>query len=177
MPTPITEQWLKEAGFKWHQLDRQPHKHWLLWLGDAIEGVRGFTCFEDLGIELAPSWWENDSGENVGDVESWHCWLRADTAGRYHRFIHVRYLKTTEDLVALIEALTGQKWDPSNNWYGSMVTPERAAWLREERKRLDRQLTLGASPYQKWSEAERDDTRGRALPEHLEAYDERRRGQ
>ena len=30
---PLTEEWLKENGFKWHQFDRQPDKHWLLWLG------------------------------------------------------------------------------------------------------------------------------------------------
>jgi len=29
----LTEEWLKRVGFKWHQLDRQPDKHWLLWLG------------------------------------------------------------------------------------------------------------------------------------------------
>lgn len=163
----ITEDWLREAGFKWHQLDRQPDKHWLLWLGDAINGVRGFTSFEDLGIELAPTWFTKE-GEQP---ESWHCWLRSDAAGRYHRFIHVRHLKTTDELIALIEALTGQKWEPANVWYGSLKPPEIAKWLREEReKRLDRQLTLGAEPHAKWCEVEKDDTRGRALPEHLEAH-------
>lgn len=33
---PITEEWLKSVGFKWHQLDRRPEKQWLLWLGDAL---------------------------------------------------------------------------------------------------------------------------------------------
>jgi hypothetical protein len=32
---PISEAWLKAAGFKWSQLDRQPDKHWILWLGGA----------------------------------------------------------------------------------------------------------------------------------------------
>jgi hypothetical protein len=36
--------------------------------------------------------------------------------------------------------------------------------------RLDRELTLGASPWHKRSGVEKDDTRGRALPEHLEAH-------
>ena len=43
MSEPITEEWLKEVGFKWHQLARQPEKQWLLWLGDAVR--------DGLGIE------------------------------------------------------------------------------------------------------------------------------
>lgn len=47
----ITEDWLKESGFKWHQFDRQPNKQWLLWLAGVF--ADGFTGFEDLGIELS----------------------------------------------------------------------------------------------------------------------------
>jgi hypothetical protein len=47
---PITEEWLSSAGFRWHQLDRQPEKHWVLWLGDALEDR--MTSFADLGIEV-----------------------------------------------------------------------------------------------------------------------------
>jgi hypothetical protein len=56
----ITEEWLKEAGFKWHQLDRQPDKQWLLWLGRAIDDAD----FEDLGIEVS---------RTLGDGATWHC--------------------------------------------------------------------------------------------------------
>ncbi len=35
-PALITEDWLYAVGFRWHQLDRQPNKQWLLWLGNAI---------------------------------------------------------------------------------------------------------------------------------------------
>jgi hypothetical protein len=34
---PISEQWLQLAGFKWHHIERQPNRQWVLWLGSAIE--------------------------------------------------------------------------------------------------------------------------------------------
>lgn len=161
----ITEDWLREIGFKWHQFDRQPAKHWLLWLGDAIASKT--TGYEDLGIELAPAWWQNRHGDDMGDVGGWNCWLRADSAGRYHRFIHVRHLHRQSDLIALVEALTGQAWNPENNFGGSMLRPSRAAAIRAELDRPDRVLLRARHP---WAECEKDDSRGRALPEHLEAY-------
>jgi hypothetical protein len=76
---PITEEWLKEVGFKWHQFDRQPDKQWLLWLGDHTDS--GDT--QALGIELT-----------VGTRgEFWFCWLRSDTSHRYSRFLHIRHMK------------------------------------------------------------------------------------
>src|SRR5262245_40223058 len=80
----ITDEWLAEVGFKWHQLERQPYKHWLLWLGDAIKDSENLKSSEDLGIEVT------QRGEYD---ESYYCWLRADYAGRYSRFIFVRYLR------------------------------------------------------------------------------------
>jgi hypothetical protein len=164
---PITEDWLKSAGFKWHQLERQPDKHWLLWLGDATRERHSFTSYEDIGIELAPCWWKNRKDENVGDVGSWFCWFRDDAAGRYHRFIHIRHLRTVGELIHLIEAITGQTWDPANNLYGSMRKPEDAERIRQESQRLDRRMIFES--WQKWSDIEKDDTRGRALPEHMSA--------
>lgn len=165
MSTPITEERLREAGFQWHQLERQPDKHWGLWLGSAIEDK--LVSAEDLGIEVAPRWWKNSKGEQVGDVGTWHCWLRADTAGRYHRFIHVRPLRMMEELVSLVEALTGQPWNPANHLYGNVYRAKDAERLRRELERLDHRIRE-KSP--KWHEAETDDTRGRALPEHLEEH-------
>lgn len=162
----ITEEWLRSVGFRWHQLERQPDKHWLLWLGSCIEA--NTIGMEDLGLELAPAWWKNRNGEDVGKVGRWHCWLRADTGSLYGRFIHVRYLRTQDELIALVEALTGQRWDPANNHFGSMLRPEHAERLRlEERTRLDRQM-LRERP--KWRDIEKDEGRGGALPEHLEAH-------
>lgn len=163
----ITEEWLKEVGFKWHQLERQPHKQWLLWLGDAIVDENGkrpmFHSFDDLGIEVGQS-----------DEHTWHCWLRADGAGRYSRFLHIRKVRLQEDVTKMIEGLTGIEWNPANNLYGGMCTPQHAAHLREQSERLDQRIMKA----QRWRKAiETDDSMGGALPEHLEAYIENDLGQ
>jgi hypothetical protein len=49
MTLPITEEWLKLVGFRWHQLERQPSRHWLLWLGGALDDGT-VPAVEDLGI-------------------------------------------------------------------------------------------------------------------------------
>jgi len=51
-PEIISEEWLKAAGFKWHQLERQPDQHWLLWLGRALKQRPSLTDTEDLGMNL-----------------------------------------------------------------------------------------------------------------------------
>jgi hypothetical protein len=96
---PITEDWLKEVGFRWHQLARQPERHWLLWLGDAVRGRNSMIDIEDLGVEVC-------SGASD---DNWFCWLRSDLSCKYSRFIHLRYLKTQDDLISLIEGITGEK--------------------------------------------------------------------
>lgn len=152
---PITEDWLRSVGFKWHQLERQPNKHWLLWLGNAIP--KGFmaSC-EDIGVEVAPA----ISG-------TWFCWLRSDVSHRYGRFIHIRNLTTTAELVRLIEGITGQSWDPENNIYGSMLRPDDAERTRAERERLD--LKMLDEGWSKWHATEADDDRGRPLLDHMQA--------
>lgn len=55
----ITEDWLKAIGFKWHNLELQPDKHWLLWLGSAQ--YNNTTCYEDLGVEVAPGMIKGES--------------------------------------------------------------------------------------------------------------------
>jgi len=114
------------------------------------------TCYEDLGIEVA-----------LGRDGTWFCWLRGDTAGRYHRFIHIRHLRTTDELILLIEGLTGQAWNAANNYYDSIHTSEQAKRIREEHEHMDHRLRKDNC---KWAEIEKDDTRGRALPEHYEAH-------
>jgi len=167
---PIDEDWLKEVGFKWHQFPRQPEKQWLLWLGDAVCATEKQTfgrkisfgpSYEDIGIELS-----SGGQKDVGPC--WFCWLRSDTAHRYSRFLHIRHLRTRADLIRLIEGITGQAWDPTNNLYGAMRSPEEASRMREEENRLDRRL-LRNNP--KWREIEKGESRGGALPEHLEAYE------
>lgn len=160
----LSDEWLEQAGFKWHQLDRRPTKQWLLWLGDAM--LEDWHTFEDLGIEVSLC----DSGAGI-DEARWNCWLRSDTAHRYSRFIHIRRIFTRAELILMIEGLTGQAWNPANHIYGVLRTPEQAARIRKEQERLDLRLQA-ARP--KWSGVEKDDSRGQALPEHYEDYEQRR---
>lgn len=148
----LTEEWLKANGFKWHQFDRQPSKHWLLWLGSAM-GDWG-TSYEDLGIEVA----------NGHRDAKWFCWLRADSAGRYHRFIHIRHLETVDDLTGMIAGLIGRPFDPAHAMYGHLYTPSQAAELRERDERLDQRLKRD---HPTWYEPEEDDTLGGPLVDHL----------
>lgn len=160
---PISEAWLKSVGFKWHQFDRQPDKHWLLWLGGALNQPPSLTDYEDLGIEVAP-----------GLDGTWFCWLRSDAAGRYHRFIHLRHIDTRSALIQIIEAISGQKWCPENNLYGSMRKPEHAERIRRDLERADVRIR---NENTKWLTVEKDDTRGRALPEHMEVAEKVRTGE
>jgi hypothetical protein len=160
---PITEDWLKSVGFKWHQFDRQPDKHWLLWLGGGLRQKPSLTDYEDIGIELAANLPLRD------DVAEWFCWLRSDCAGRYHRFIHLRHIVTRGDVIALVEAISGRPWMPENHFYGSLRSPEHADRIRKDLLRADQRMLLEASSHQKWADIEKDDSRGRALPEHMTA--------
>lgn len=154
---PITEDWLKSVGFKWHEFERQGRKHWLLWLGGGLRQKPTLTDYEDIGIELSSGF--ADDGE-------WFCWLRGDAAGRYHRFIHLRHVRARSDVIGLVEAISGRPWTPENHLYGSLRSPEAADSIRRDQRRADRQL-LAHNP--KWADVENDDSRGRALPEHMTA--------
>lgn len=158
---PLSESWLASVGFKWHQMDRQPSRHWMLWIASVLPR-RQFVCHEDLGIEVA---------DGAMDGE-WFCWLRADTSGRYHRFIHLRHIRTPRDLVRIIEGITGEAFIPADCQTGLMLRPEVAARRREEWERLDLQILADGHS---WHPGEKDDTRGRALPEHRQAYEEARK--
>ena len=158
----ITDDWLRESGFKRHQFDRQPGKQWLLWLDMACVEATGPKAFgEDLGLELT-------RGDTPSDERGpWYfCWLRADTSRRYSRFLHVRHLRWQHELIAMVEGLTGAKWAPADCFNGAMFSPESAARRRAENDRLDRRIIRESPP---WREIEQDDSRGGALPEHMEA--------
>ena len=158
MSGPITEEWLKQVGFVWSQFDRQPDKHWTLWLGPAI--AESNTAFEDIGLELAP--WAD--GE-------WFCWLRSDAGGRYSRFVHVRHLRWCEEVGELVAALSGTPLDPAKVYFGALKGVERAERIRAERDRLDRRMLRNDHPRH---DVERDPALGGARAEHLQAYKERR---
>lgn len=169
---PISEEWLKSAGFKWHQFDRQTEKQWCLWLGSCMDCPPSddpdnqqywrFSGDEDFAIEVACN------SRGIGDRNNhfWFCWFRGDSAGRYHRFIHVRHIRYQHEVIALVSALTGREWKPDNHFNGSAKCERCAARIRMERERMD---IRHRESVVKWSEVEKDDTRGRSLPEHMEA--------
>jgi hypothetical protein len=127
--TPLTEDWLRAAGFLWDQRDRQPTKHWLLWVGPAIPTDRGaWMGCDDFGLELA----EHDDGAGV-----WRLWLRADYAGRYTRFIFARDVRTVGQVTRLIEALIDTPFDPANVDGGYLRSPAEAARIRVQDGRWD----------------------------------------
>jgi len=152
---PITEEWLKSVGFKWHQHERQLGKAWLLWMGGA-DGYR-LQSFEDLGREL--HW------TGYPDADCWSAFLRGDTAGRYHRFIHIRKVRGIGEVVGLVEALSGVPWNVERHIYGRICTEKEAQHISHERQRLDH-LIREECP--KWQKVEKDDSRSAALPEHME---------
>jgi hypothetical protein len=156
---PITEAWLRSVGFKWHQFDRQPNRQWLIWVG-AASGEWGCSD-QDLGVEVAPMRSRPD-----GEDERWFCWLRSDSSHRYSRFIHVRHIRSRGDVIALIEALTGQPWNPELHLYGSVHHPKHAEQLKADRERLDKVL---AERGPSWYQTEKNEDRGRPLREHMEA--------
>ena len=157
----LTEDWLKANGFKWHQFDRQPEKHWLLWLGDAMGK---YTSYEDLGIEVC------DGGADG----TWFCWLRGDSAGRYHRFIHIRHIETVDDLTGMISGMIGYPFDPANALYGHLYSPVQAAAIRAEDERRDQRMRRD---HPTWYLPEKDDTLGGPLIEHLTEHEKRRAGE
>lgn len=158
----ISEDWLRGAGFKWHQIDRQPSKHWALWLSQCFDcgQPRRVASADDVGIEVAA----NAPVDGEGTV-FWFCWLRSDLGGRYSRFINVRHLRTRVELVRLIEGITGRAWNPPNHLYGMLRCDTCAQRVRDDDDRLDR-VAIRSRPA--WYEAEKDDSRGAALPEHIE---------
>lgn len=129
---PITEDWLREVGFRWHDVERSPGKHWTLWLGSAAadEGQQ-MVMSDGLIIELS----------KVSEkFDQWFVWIRADYAGRYTRFVHVRHMRYQHEVIKLIEAMTGQDWDRANVWYGSLYKPAQAARLRADSERMENRL-------------------------------------
>jgi hypothetical protein len=159
----ISEDWLKSVGFKWNQFDRQPTKQWLLWCGIRSAHNWGVDT-QDIGVEISQG------------TDSWFCWLRSDAAHRYSRFLHVRHMQMRDEVVKLVEAVTGLPWKPENHIFGAVYTGEQAAHHRAEWGRIDRQMLLKNHP---WREVEKDDTRGGALPEHMEVAEgfAKRRGE
>lgn len=99
--TAITEEWLGEVGFKYREPgERQQFRHWTL------------TFFEqdDYGLYLETTMPGviNRNGEHVGADGGWFLWI-----GRENQFMHLRHVFEQSEIVALVEALTGQSWTPT----------------------------------------------------------------
>lgn len=131
----ITEDLLRSWGFKWEQGERQPNKHWLLWLGSACLQYHDYRTDPDsLGIELSKC--SPDDG-------TWYCWMRNDIAGRYSRIIHIRHVAFASEVEGIIAALTGRRFNSADSLYGSLRTPADAERMRkEDKERLDRRANL-----------------------------------
>lgn len=144
----ITEEWLKEIGFKWFDVERSG-KHWLLWLGSSIAKKTKYRSqsFDDFGLELS----------RISEKEDgWMVFFRADYAGRYTRFIYCRDVSEQGELTGLIEALTGFPFSVENSMYGQYYTPERADYFRKmDEERDDRKMALQGS----WRTDEKDGSR------------------
>jgi hypothetical protein len=133
----ITEDWLRDCGFKWEQLDRQPHKSWLLWIGMAcVDYGSMFRSSDNLGIELSKIL----SQPKGYRYDLWNCWIRNDIAGRYARIIHVRYVYLQSEVEHIIAALTGRRVEWRDSMYGSLHDPVSGEQLRHDRMRLDQRI-------------------------------------
>lgn len=93
----ITEEWLAEVGFKYREPgERQQWRHWTLTFNEP----------DDYGLYLettAPGWL-NRNGEHNG----WYLWI-----GRGQHHFHLKHVFEQSEMIAIVEALTGQKWEPS----------------------------------------------------------------
>ena len=119
----LTDEWLGEIGFKWHQEERQTTKHWTLTLGWGAPNTR--ACHEDLCIEVA-------DGAMNGE---WFCWLRRGTRFS-NNFIHIRHIRYKSELTNMITALTGTEFKAENCMYGNFYNDRIAAKLRKEYEEL-----------------------------------------
>lgn len=99
----ITDRWLTDHG--WRMLtrqERQPTDHYRLDLGGRLLGGRPFLgATDDLCVEVARV-------SAQPDEVRWHCWI---TQVEPRRHIHVRDVQCIWELVALVEGLTGVKWE------------------------------------------------------------------
>jgi hypothetical protein len=108
---PITEDWLGSVGFKYREPgERQSFRHWTLQFSERDD--------HGLYIETTMTGHFNDNGEHVGADRGWYLWI-----GREYHFFHLRHVFKRSEIVALVEALSGQPWTPDKR--GNVPVRER----------------------------------------------------
>lgn len=97
----ITEEWLASVGFKFREPgERQPWRHWTLTFSEQDD--------HGLYLETTMPGWLNRHGEHVNADSGWFLWI-----GRGSQFMHLRHVFEQSEVIALVEALTGQPWVPT----------------------------------------------------------------
>lgn len=99
--TPITEDWLASVGFKYREPEeRQPFRHWTLTFSEPDD--------DGLFLETTMPGWLNANGDHINADKGWFLWI-----GRNHKFMHLRHVYAQAEIIAIVEALIGQKWKPT----------------------------------------------------------------
>lgn len=108
---------LHALGFRkmWTQGNRRAN--FVLWLGDSRQHCTGT---DDVGLELSPN---ADEPGALSDDPRWFCWLRSDTVQSRGRFCFIRFMRKRNELVALIEAVTGQPYNRERIEHGCFRYP------------------------------------------------------
>ncbi len=96
----ITSLWLTDAGFLQHYFAGQPNPHFLLWLSD------------DLGLELS-------FGRDKPDPW-WFSWVRTRGSHTFQNSVHLRYLSFKHEVIVLVQALTGRRWNTAYHYNGQI---------------------------------------------------------
>ncbi len=110
----LTYEWLKDNG--WHKLERlerQPTDHYRRCLGTETIGDHFMSAPEDVCLDVC--------ADREVDSKFWYVWLtRASTQNRHPSvWVHVRHIKSTEELTTMYEAITGRKFTRGQVWANS----------------------------------------------------------
>lgn len=97
----ITEEWLASVGFKYREPEeRQQFRHWTLTFSEPDD--------HGLYLETTAPGWLNRHGDLVNGDSGWFLWI-----GRGQHHFHLRHVYEQSEIVAIVEALTGTKWEPT----------------------------------------------------------------
>lgn len=101
MRRPITEDWLRANGFRVEDGRNDPRFpiRSLAIAGDKFGGRSFMESSDDLCIDVAPT--------SIKDQAEWYVWIGQREP---YRHIHVRFMRTTDELARLYEGLTGRVW-------------------------------------------------------------------